>query len=1696
MVQQSSVKAQAVTSSAGPSRRILIASVFALALGCRLAAAQVESDFSWTVPGPGSLQSIADGIEQSRDSDARRAVEEGVLKFAEALIQGVPDGSFPLSRQRRIGPAAYLAEILQLLDDDDRRGLIDKIDLILTARLNNRSNPTDLAWARSLESRLDRDFPDSSLAPRLKRRRAARLLERGDVYGFLALSPGLDEQRVAALLEVARKSTPPILSLDSGDPLNLIRSMEWASNPDDAADQGSGDRTSPWKSPRWIRVPAVDGDRFFWQGDDDLRRLDARSGAMQWKVPFFEHRSRALPGSVAAPSSLGERVVATTRTRVVAVHQDTGQVEWEYPLSRLFPPLTVDSDDPDADNPDADNPDALPSETPALDRDIVAVSAPLTGPHGVLVFALLLRNGYVEGRIARFSADGELRWNRPVGSASGATYLGLGSAQPLLASRGGLVYALPQRGLLAAFDIEDGALQWATRYPAFDPRGSADALRYRDSRWSPVLAATPFGIVATPNDAAALFVFDESGVLTSELPIGAARWISAESGDWPVAAAAPRELTVVRPGPNGTADYDRWSVPASSPSMTGVAVWADRSWWIPTEVGFYRLSRSNEGDWSHSHHRMAVGFDIRRVQPTPAGVWLDGDTRSTLVAPVSSDDLRGDLLIAKLQRARRAVASGNYIDAIREFDEFAASMNRQSESDILDAANRLALDTLDKLQVDETLDARQRQECRLKTMQLFVDSNQGAQVAYREAVAAARRNEFDHAIEFAYSALDASPDAPIELHHEYQTVCELAVRRLLQRIGQEHSDSAAIAVRNRLAGEELGSALRSASAEDMRSVARRFPSTANGRLASIELGRHYYRRGARVQSLWALQRLVELEPDTPEGVRARFEVAAIELELERPNAARKQLEILRDTYGELELSGENKKERVGERATRRLREIRPTGRLADASPPSLPVEFRPVWRTRTELLHQRKLDVSAVPGFPSLMLTTSQRRVALRDARTGTERWIHTINRPPSTYRPDRPRWADELGYFSPPISIERGVITLTDREQLYGLDLQSGNVLWSRSLDPLTDTPGPNDPPTMIERTVGKDGYCVVTANDGFYYAFRTSDGTRLWKERIPGPLVNTPDIRDEHLVCAYHVPAKLEVRSLLTGNVVRNVLLEDRKAIPSDRVGPWFVSDEIAIVASERALHAVTLRTGEDAWVQELPGVLTEVYQFDQLPFFVVEISQLTKGPVLLGIARESGQLLWRRSLGAVQRTVLGMEYSEGHLYVLESNALSRRVLCLDVPRAFRQSEGLDLLPTSDLELVWTQGLGPNWDSYSMIPYREWLLVPGEFRCSLGILDRELGHVLREGPFRLADEFLVERGRLYHAAFFGETLVLITRRGAIGLQRRTTLEVTRDRWRALAGFDPLESDTSIRAEVLLGAALSAYRDGQVDRACQILESALANPSLPLALRRTLTRHLEGMSQDFGEYSPLRITVGRIARSPVIDGSLDEPWNAQTAVVLDSARFFHPMQGPHEDGAAWRGWRDLSVTMFTGWSDVGFHLALDVTDDSIHPYDRDAERWLGDCLLMAFDFAGNGGLRPQRDDQLLTLALTVPKPAPPGGAAGEEEGDDPEDNPDEEPSAENRPSGEFQVNRKSDGSGIIYEVTVPWETFREARGEPHFPFPGTHFGLNLILTDDDTGNGASTYLSLSPGQMLQESSGSVWEVFAPEYFPQLMIGF
>jgi hypothetical protein len=258
---------------------------------------------------------------------------------------------------------------------------------------------------------------------------------------------------------------------------------------------------------------------------------------------------------------------------------------------------------------------------------------------------------------------------------------------------------------------------------------------------------------------------------------------------------------------------------------------------------------------------------------------------------------------------------------------------------------------------------------------------------------------------------------------------------------------------------------------------------------------------------------------------------------------------------------------------------------------------------------------------------------------------------------------------------------------------------------------------------------------------------------------------------------------------------------------------------------------------------------------------------------------------------------------------------------------------------------------------------------------------------------------------------------------------------------------------------------------------------------------------------------VRRMPRPPEIDGELNDWWRDWSSVDLTGPRYVVPIQLESGRPGRWTGPEDLSAKLYMGWDDKYFYFTLDVMDSDLRPYDSEAPKWIGDCLLIAIDTKNDGGFWFAPDDVLLSLALTLPK----------KKKDEDKDKKDGDAEEKNKPEGKYFVKRKDDGSGAVYEAEIPWSLFVQngavgvdaVKGPP----PGFTFGFNVILTDDDGDRigpqdippgvdpktlpegkregdfrGALKTLQLTPSVLLHEKKERLWQGYIPEYFAKITL--
>jgi hypothetical protein len=213
------------------------------------------------------------------------------------------------------------------------------------------------------------------------------------------------------------------------------------------------------------------------------------------------------------------------------------------------------------------------------------------------------------------------------------------------------------------------------------------------------------------------------------------------------------------------------------------------------------------------------------------------------------------------------------------------------------------------------------------------------------------------------------------------------------------------------------------------------------------------------------------------------------------------------------------------------------------------------------------------------------------------------------------------------------------------------------------------------------------------------------------------------------------------------------------------------------------------------------------------------------------------------------------------------------------------------------------------------------------------------------------------------------------------------------------------------------------------------------------------------------------------VDGYLNEPWPLAVAVRLTTPEAILPIQAVDSLIPTWEGAEDLSAHFFCAWDAENFYFAVDVRDSVVLPHDADADRWVGDCLVIDVDPEGDGGLFPMGEDQMLTLFLSVRQ----------------QNDKKREGKERKKPAGEYKVRVTDDRAGVIYEAAIPWKDLG-FDGEARKVEPGAAFGFNVVVTDDDLGTGARQTISLNASHPLSWKRGRAWETFVPDYFPKIVL--
>ncbi|MBN1441399.1 MAG: PQQ-binding-like beta-propeller repeat protein, partial [Planctomycetes bacterium] len=774
---------------------------------------------------------------------------------------------------------------------------------------------------------------------------------------------------------------------------------------------------------------------------------------------------------------------------------------------------------------------------------------------------------------------------------------------------------------------------------------------------------------------------------------------------------------------------------------------------------------------------------------------------------------------------------------------------------------------------------------------------------------------------------------------------------------------------------------------------------------------------------------------------------------------------------------------------------------------------RMIWRAPADLLATSRTflipEGAPPPPMRECFLTQSAERIQCRRADTGLPVWtIHLRRIPGFLLVPERfgisfPRTGDKLleGAYS------GSSLVLHDHRNLFAVDVEKGAVRWHLPLEEGGISERALSPPTLSERIrgakIGEDAVFVATSRKKLYRF--DLQGEKTWEREIDSnPATSAPLIETgESIFVLGQRPVELREYRKSDGSEIGPLREAFAEGVLQLEPRPVEVAESLLLIAftsPARTAHIrlVDLRRREMRW--ELTHARTRVRELFHFPAepdeAILVLEPESRIPVLVGLSVRSGREIWRYQRFEEADVTLSVARDGDRVYVIHGASAeisTWKLLALQMSRGADRGK-LQLVP------IWKPkeiSLGFSYSSRKRLLITEDSILYPE-HATLSVYDKLTGKT-RSADQDLLNRFLVEKGSST-SEIIGGKLIILTDGGDCALAAVPDIEDrerSRQRLRLIRDHLRDPSAPGLVAEL----ALDYFRDGDRDgvrSAINVLDRALSSEAvLAAADQETLAGLaflLDGFKEEAMKVLPeIEIQSRRLWMPPRIDGEMDDSWNLAHQVRLSTPRHIGRIGNPGHE-FSWEGEEDLSAILYTGWDDENFYFALDVDDDVLRAYDKEATVWKGDCLLIGVDTEGDGGYQHGPGDQLMTLALTIPKRKQP-----QEDEDDPLGGGEDDAEAadgDEKPDGQFSVKRRDDDSGAVYEVAIPWRSFAAGSPRGQRPPRGFRFGLSLLLLDDDSGTGATKTLSLNPCHLLprDQKSFSIWKFLIPQFFPRIVL--
>ena len=594
------------------------------------------------------------------------------------------------------------------------------------------------------------------------------------------------------------------------------------------------------------------------------------------------------------------------------------------------------------------------------------------------------------------------------------------------------------------------------------------------------------------------------------------------------------------------------------------------------------------------------------------------------------------------------------------------------------------------------------------------------------------------------------------------------------------------------------------------------------------------------------------------------------------------------------------------------------------------------------------------------------------------------------------------------------GRLVLQGADHFSAIDVKTGKMAWSTQARPgtgLDKMPGLGrllGGKRIVDAAHGGGKVFAATAAGGLF-AVDSTTGKEVWRRRLDTSVVRgSMQFGAGRLVLCTESPGTVHWIDPVNGKDARSLRLQRADNRLTDAPAFQPKAGRLCLVLGDRQVRNLRLDTGKTLWTAEMDFSIGRVAVSADERHVVVFPDRWSFGGKATCFDAARGRRLW----GAAPQAK-----SPDSAYLGRDLLISvRRGTFSDVLVAQRLSNG---------SVAWRRPLTVRPGVETLVGAGDALIAYGS---GLGAAGWSGAAVLVRKSDGALLATLSRPGAGYSAAGrVADTFVLCSDRG-IEAYRVGGAAESAGKLAAVLAADQLPRDEAGLSE--LARLLLVGR--HYETAMSVLDRALmAERPKPETFGRLHAR-LAAVRQAAVEQHRITYAAPRFPHPPRIDGRMAEDWRRDRAAVLDRPRSIEPMQSRLPPQRFWFGPNDLSATLYLGWDDQNLYLAVDVNDDVQTTHEFDAPLWKGDCLMVSIDPEHDGGYRLGGADHLFWLALTAKQRKPP-------EDDD------------ERLGGEHSIKIKEDETGAVYELALPWKDVGVAQ-----PAPGTRFGLNIMVVDDD----------------------------------------